>query len=42
MPNYHDMYSNECHPRGDLISAFNPPQSLVNAGVVQREELGDD
>ena len=27
---------------GDTSYRFNPPQKLVNAGVVSREELGDD
>ena len=29
-------------PSGDISYRFNPPQALVNAGVVEREELGDD
>ena len=29
-------------PTGDVSYRFNPPQTLVNAGVVEREELGDD
>ena len=29
-------------PTGDISYRFNPPQTLVNAGVVEREELGDD
>ena len=29
-------------PSGDISYRFNPPQTLVNAGVVEREELGDD
>jgi len=29
-------------PFGDISYRFNPPQTLVNAGVVERIELGDD
>ena len=29
-------------PSGDISYRFNPPQALVNEGVVEREELGDD
>ena len=29
-------------PSGDISYRFNPPQTLVNEGVVEREELGDD
>ena len=29
-------------PSGDITYRFNPPQTLVNEGVVEREELGDD
>jgi len=29
-------------PSGDISYRFNPPQKLVNAGVVYREELGND
>jgi len=29
-------------PSGDVSYRFNPPQSLVDAGVVEREELGSD
>ena len=29
-------------PSGDISYRFNPPQALVNAGVVDREELGND
>ncbi len=29
-------------PSGDITYRFNPPQALVNEGVVEREELGDD
>ena len=29
-------------PSGDISFRFNPPQSLVNAGVVEREELSAD
>ena len=29
-------------PSGDISYRFNPPQTLVNEGIVEREELGDD
>ena len=29
-------------PSGDISYRFNPPQMLVDAGVVERDELGTD
>ena len=29
-------------PSGDVSYRFNPPQTLVDAGVVERDELGSD
>ena len=42
MPNLPRYVQKRVSPSGDISFRFNPPQSLVNAGVVEREELSAD
>ena len=42
MPNLPRYVQKRVSPSGDISFRFNPPQSLVNAGVVEREELSGD
>ena len=42
MPKLPRYVQKRVSPSGDISFRFNPPQSLVNAGVVEREELSAD
>ena len=42
MPNLPRYVQKRVSPSGDISFRFNPPQSLVNAGVVEREKLSAD
>ena len=42
MPKLPRYVQKRVSPSGDISFRFNPPQSLVNAGVVEREELSGD